>query len=166
MSNLALYQIAQEHRALADALQDMDLDEATIADTLEAESGLVEKSQAVAFVIRNLESFADAVEAEAKAMAERAKKVRSRADAVKKYLHKCMALAGTTKIEHPQFTLTIKKNPESVQIDGIDLIPADYMREIPARYEPDKTLIKQALKEGFSVPGASLVRTERLEIKG
>lgn len=166
MINLALYQIAQEHRALADALQDMDLDEATIADTLEAESALVEKSQAVAFVIRNLEAFADSVEAEAKAMAERAKKVRNRADGIKKYLHKCMGLAGVQKIEHPQFTLSIKKNPESVQIDGVDLIPADYMREIPVRYEPDKALIKQALKEGFSVPGASLVRTERLEIKG
>jgi hypothetical protein len=165
MTALTLYTIAAEHRALADRLQNMDLDEAAIADTLEAESSLVEKSQSVAFVIRNLESFADAVKAEADAMADRAKRVRNRADAVKKYLHQCMNLAGVQKIEHPQFTISVRKNPESVQIDGVDLIPADYMREIPAKSEPDKTLIKKAIKDGFNVPGASLVRGESLQIK-
>lgn len=165
MTALTLYQIAAEHRSLADTLQNMDLDEQTVADTLQAESGLVEKSQSVAFVIRNLEAFADSVKAEADAMADRAKRVRARADAVKKYLHQCMNMAGVQKIEHPQFTITVRKNPDSVQIDGLDLIPKDYMREIPAKYEPDKTLIKKAIKDGFEVPGASLVSSERLEIK-
>ncbi|CAG9172505.1 siphovirus Gp157 family protein [Cupriavidus respiraculi] len=165
MSALTLYQISQEHRALAEKLQDMDLDEQTIVDTLEAESGLVEKSQSVAFVVRNLEAFADAIKAEADAMADRAKRVRNRADAVRKYLHTCMNLAGVQKIEHPQFTISVRKNPVSVQIDGVDLIPKDYMREIPAKYEPDKKLIKQAIEEGFAVPGASLTRTESLQIK-
>ncbi|WP_343656367.1 siphovirus Gp157 family protein [Cupriavidus sp.] len=165
MTALTLYQISQEHRALADALQDMDLDEQTIADTLEAESGLVEKSQSVAFVIRNMETFADAVKAEADAMADRAKRVRNRADAVKRYLHQCMTLAGVQKIEHPQFTISIRKNPESVQIFEEGLLPPDYLREIPARYEPDKALIKQAIKDGHDVPGAKLTRGESLQIK-
>ncbi|MBY4947043.1 siphovirus Gp157 family protein [Cupriavidus respiraculi] len=165
MTALTLYQISQEHRALAEKLQDMDLDEQTIVDTLEAESGLVEKSQSVAFVVRNLEAFADAIKAEADAMADRAKRVRNRADAVRKYLHTCMNLAGVQKIEHPQFTISVRKNPVSVQIDGVDLIPKDYMREIPAKYEPDRKLIKQAIEDGFAVPGASLTRTESLQIK-
>lgn len=165
MSALTLYEISHEHRALADKLQDMDLDEQTIIDTLQAESGLVEKSQSVAFVVRNLEAFADAIKAEADAMADRAKRVRNRADAVRKYLHTCMQIAGVQKIEHPQFTISVRKNPVSVQIDGVDLIPKDYMREIPAKYEPDKKLIKQAIEDGFDVPGASLVRGESLVIK-
>lgn len=165
MTALTLFQISQEHRALADALQDMDLDEQTIADTLEAESGLVEKSQAVAFVIRNMETFADAIKAEADAMADRAKKVRNRADAVKKYLHQCMNLAGVQKIEHPQFTISVRKNPVSVQIFEEGLLPPDYLREIPAKYEADKRLIKQAIEDGHDVPGAKLTRTESLQIK-
>lgn len=165
MTALTLYQISQEHRALADALQDMDLDEQTIADTLEAESGLVEKSQSVAFVIRNMETFADAVKAEADAMADRAKRIRNRADAVKRYLHQCMNLAGVQKIEHPQFTISIRKNPESVQIFEEGLLPPDYLREIPAKYEPDKALIKAAIKDGHEVPGAKLTRGESLQIK-
>lgn len=165
MTALTLYQISQEHRALADALQNMDLDDQTISDTLEAESGLVEKSQSVAFVIRNMETFAAAVKAEADAMSERAKCVQKRADSVKAYLHNCMNLAGVQKIEHPQFTISIRKNPESVQIFEEGLLPPDYLREIPAKYEPDKTLIKQAIKDGHDVPGAKLVRGESLQIK-
>lgn len=163
--SLTLYTIAQEHRALADRLQDMDLDEQAVKDTLEGESMLVEKSQAVGFVIRNLDTFADTVEAEAKAMADRAKIVRARALRVKEYLHQCMAMAGVSKIEHPEFTISIKKNPASLQIDGIDMIPEDYMREIPTKFEPDKSLIKKALQEGYVVPGASLIQSNRLEIK-
>lgn len=166
MTALTLYHVAAEHRALADYLQNMDLDEATISDTLEAESNLVEKSQSVAFVIRNLEAFADTVKAEADAMADRAKRVRNRADAVKKYLHQCMNLAGVQKIEHPQFTISIRKNPASVQIDGVDLIPAEFMcTPEPPPPAPDKKAIKAAIEAGKDVPGASLVRGESLQIK-
>lgn len=165
MTSLTLYQISADHRALADRLQDMDLDDQTIADTLEAESGLVERSFPVAAVIRNMETFAATVKAEADAMADRAKRVQKRADSIKRYLHQCMSLAGVTKIEHPQFTISIRKNPESVQIFEEGLLPPDYLREVPAKYEPDKTLIKQSLKDGFDVPGAKLVRGESLQIK-
>lgn len=42
----ALFILAKEHRALADKLHDLDLDDQTIADTLEGESGdLVEKGK-------------------------------------------------------------------------------------------------------------------------
>ena len=166
MTALTLFQIAQEHRALADQLQDMDLPEEVIADTLSAESSLVEKSQAVAFVVRNLESVADAIDAEAKRMADRAKAARNRAEAVKRYLREGMQMAGVTKIEHPQFTLAIRKNPASVQIDGADLIPEQYMRQPePPPPAPDKKAIAVALKAGVAVPGASLTQSERLEIR-
>ncbi|NSX14038.1 siphovirus Gp157 family protein [Cupriavidus taiwanensis] len=166
MTALTLYHIAAEHRALADQLQNMDLDEQTVLDTLQAESSLVEKSQSVAFVIRNLDTFADSVEAEAKAMAERAKRVRARSDSVRSYLYHCMKIAGVSKIEHPQFTLSIRKNPASVQIDGADLIPAEFMRQPePPPAVPDKKAIKAAIEGGRDVPGASLVRGESLQIK-
>lgn len=45
----ALFQLAAEHRALSDKLHDLDLDDQTIADTLESEGGdLVEKCKNVA----------------------------------------------------------------------------------------------------------------------
>jgi hypothetical protein len=44
-------------------------------------------------------------------------------------------------------------------------LPQDYLREIPAKYEPDKKLIKKAMDDGFEVPGARIVAKDRLEIR-
>ena len=76
-----------------------------------------------------------------------------------------MERAGITKIESPWFVVSIKNNPASVKIDDEWLIPCDYMREIPARFEPDKKMIKSAMDEGYQVPGCYIERGTRLEIK-
>lgn len=166
MSNLSLYVIAAEHRALADTLQDMDLPLEVVADTLAAESNLVEKSAAVAAVITNLHAMSAMMTAEADRMAERAKAVEKRAEQVKAYLHTCMELAGVTKLEHAQFTLAIQKNPASVEIFSEEQIPAEYMRKPkPPEPAPDKKLILAALKAGTDVPGAKIHNGTRLAIK-
>lgn len=166
MSNLSLYVIAAEHRALADTLQDMDLPLEVVADTLAAESNLVEKSAAVAAVITNLHAMSAMMTAEADRMAERAKAVEKRAEQVKAYLHTCMELAGVTKLEHAQFTLAIHKNPASVEIFSEEQIPAAYMRQPePPAPKPDKKAILAALKAGADVPGAKIHNGTRLAIK-
>ncbi len=38
-------------------------------------------------------------------------------------------------------------------------------REIPARIEPDKTILKTLIKAGETIPGVELVSTKRLAIK-
>lgn len=83
----ALYELAASHRALADKLNDLDLDDQTIADTLESESGdLMEKGTNVAKVFRNLESFAAQIKEAETHMAARRKAVEKRAESLKAYL--------------------------------------------------------------------------------
>lgn len=167
MSNLSLYQIAAEHRVMVERLTDCQDDAAAIADTIEAESYALEvKAQNVAYAIRNLEASAVAIkEAEAQ-MAERRKRIEKRAEAIRDYLKTSMELAGVTRIECPHFALSIAKNPASVEIYEAGLIPADYLKEAPPPPPSvDKTLVKQAIKDGFDVPGARLVHGTRLSIK-
>ena len=162
----ALFELAAEYRAISDKLHDLDMDEQTISDTLESIGGdLQEKSVNVAKYFRNMEADADKIEEAAKAMMERAKAIRKRSASLKKYLHDNMERAGITKIESPWFVISIKTNPASVKIDAESLIPDDYMREIPARFEPDKKMIKSAMDEGYQVPGCYIERGTRLEIK-
>ena len=162
----ALFQLAAEYRQVADKLHDLDLDEQTIADTLESFGGdLQEKATNVAKFIRNLESDAEKIEDAAKAMLDRAKAYKRKADSIKRYLHNNMEISGITKIESPWFVLSIRQNPESVSVDDESSIPRDYFKEIPATYQLDKTLVKKAIKDGYEVPGCHLQRTTRLEIK-
>ena len=162
----ALFILAQEHRALADKLHNLELDDQTIADTLEAEGGdLVEKGKNVAAVFRNLESDANQIKEAEKQLAERRKAIEKRAESLRNYLKTNMEVAGITKIECPWFVVSIAQNPEAVTVEDESLIPRDYFKEIPATYQLDKALVKQAIKDGFNVPGAHLSRGTSLRIK-
>lgn len=162
----ALFQLAEQHRALSDKLHDLDLDDETIADTLEGESGdLIEKGKNVAAVFRNLESDAKQIKEAEQQLAERRKAIEKRAESLKNYLKTNMEVAGISKIECPWFVVSIAQNPESVTVDDEESIPRDYFKEIPVSYQLDKSLLKQAIKDGFTVPGARLTRGTSLRIR-
>ena len=166
MTALTLYEIAGAHKELADKLMNLDLPDDVIADTLGAESGLVEKAQSYGFVIRNLEAYEAAVSADANRQMLRAKQAHNRAAAIKQRLLDAMLYTNTQRIEHPQFVISVAKNPTAVEIFDEAQIPADYMNSPPPPApRPDKTLIKKAIADGFDVPGAKLVQGVRLSIK-
>jgi hypothetical protein len=162
-----LFEISREYRESAEKLIDLELDEQTFADTLESISGDLEtKCMNTAFVARNLEATAEQIKEHAKAMVERAKAMENRASRIRKYLLDGLELAGRDKIETPFFKIKIALNPPSVQIADESLIPASYKTEpLPPAPAPDKKLIAAALKDGFEVPGCSLVRGKRIDIK-
>lgn len=163
----ALYVLADEYRAAVEALADLDLDEQTVADTLEGLSGELEvKATNVAMFARNLESTAAAIKEAEAAMAARRKALEKRADGLRAYLLVSMQRCGISKIDSPHFALAIKNNPASVLIDEPALIPPTYMRQPdPPPPAPDKAAIKDAIKAGQDVPGARLAQTVRLDIK-
>jgi hypothetical protein len=165
--SLNLFEISREYRETADTLAELDLDEATVRDTLESISGDLEaKATNVAMVVKNMEASAEQIKAHAKAMLDRAKALENRASSVKQYLFDGMKLANVPKIDTPYFKLAIRDNPAAVQIDDESLIPAQYKTDpLPPVPAPDKALIKKAISEGFDVPGCRLVRAQRLEIK-
>lgn len=162
----ALFQLAAEHRALSDKLHDLELDDQTILDTLEGEStDLIEKGKNVAAVFRNLESDAKQIKEAEQQLAERRKAYEKRAESLKNYLKTNMEIAGIQKIECPWFVITLAQNPEAVTVDDEAVIPRDYFKEIPANFVLDKVLLKQAIKDGYTVPGAHLSRGTCLRIK-
>jgi hypothetical protein len=162
-----LYVLANEYKAAADTLSNLDLDAQTIADTLEGLSGdLEQRAAATAMVARNMSSLAAQIKEAEAAMAARRKSLESRAEHLTKYLHDCMVHAGKQAIECPYFALTIKKNPPAVVINEPGLIPVEFMRTPePPPPSIDKVAIKDALKDGKEVPGAHLQQATRLEIK-
>lgn len=162
----ALYLLTAEYKDAAERLQDADLPEEVIRDTLEAMTGEIEaKAQNVAFVIRNMEASAKAIREAAAGMLDRAKAEEKRADSIKRYLLENMMATGISKIECPYFKLSVRDNPQSVVIDDAEAIPDDYLREVPASYTLDKVMMKSAMQDGFVIPGAHLERGKRLEIK-
>lgn len=163
----ALYVLAQDYRAAAEKLADLELDEQTIADTLEGLSGDLEvKAVNTAMVARNMQGLAAQIKEAEQAMAARRKALEGRAERLTAYLLSNMQHAGISKIESPHFCLSIKNNPAAVVINEPGLIPAEFMRQPePPPPAPDNTAIKEAIKAGKEVPGAHLAQGVRLEIR-
>ena len=162
-----LYDIAAEYRQAADKLADLDLDEQTIADTLEGMSGALEvKVQNVVMYARNLEATATAIKEAETTMAARRKAIEHRAAGLRRYALSAMQVAGVQSIECPYFKLSVRKSPPSVEVFDAAQIPAQFMRTPePPPPAPDKKAITEAIKDGQEVPGARLVSGERLEVR-
>ncbi len=162
----ALYVIANEYRDAATKLADLDLDEQTIADTLEGLSGELEvKAQNVAYFIRNMEVTAEAIKAFEQQQKERRQAIERRAESMRAYLQRCMEATGITKIEGPGVTLSFRKS-SAVVIDEPGMIPAEFMRQPePPPAAPDKKAIADAIKAGQEVQGAHVETRQNLQIK-
>ena len=132
--SLALYNIAQQYRAMVEALVDSEDDARAIFDTIEAESGpLKQKIQRVAYAPKILEAEAQAIEERAHAMLKRAAAKRARAGHILEYLKTCMEIAGITSIDHcTDFLISITRNPVSVDVWDERQLPAEFLRQPPA----------------------------------
>jgi len=162
-----LYLLAHEYRAAADQLADLELDDQTIADTLEGMAGELEvKATSVAMMARNLEATAAAIKDAEAQMASRRKALERRSEWLRRYLLESMQHAGIKRVECPQFALTVRDNPAAVDVFESALVPAEFMRQPePPPVAPDKKAIRDALAAGTDVPGCRLTKTQRLEIR-
>ena len=167
MSLPKLYEIANAYKDLALLAETDDIPAEAIRDTLESLSGDLEaKSTNIAKFILGLEAEAKMIDEAAKAMQARAERRRRRAESIRNYMLFQLQQAGVTKVECPEFTIAVRKNPEAVEIDDPEQVPTEYMvTPEPPPPRPDKKAIKDALKAGTPVRGCWLRSGERLEIK-
>jgi hypothetical protein len=161
---VTLYSAAETVRAL---LEQIDPETGEIPEGFEQARAIVAtKAQAVAAFILSNEAEAAMVEAHAKDLIARVKSARKRSDWLKQYLQSHMTACGITEIKSDDGTfkasLSIGRD-ESVEVFDEKQVPADYMVE-KTTSAPDKTLIKKAIKDGYEVPGARLVKKDRLSL--
>lgn len=162
-----LYDLTAERLTLKNQLEVLDFDEQTIADTLEGNSTeLAAKIENYGFVVREMESFNDAIRMERDRLDKRLKIRESNVGHIKEWLLKNMIACSMTKIECPAFTIAVQKNPPSVVIDAESLIPEKYWAQPEAPPKRiDKASISNAIKSGEIIDGVHLESSTRLSIK-
>lgn len=164
--NITLHAAADQVRELLDQV---DPETGELPEGFEQARAIVAtKAVAVAAYLIETERQAGVLKAYAKEIGDRAKAAEKRMGWLKGYLLSHMAACGITEIRDERGIFTAKRQPErdeAVEVFDDTQIPKDYLREIPATHEPDRALIKAAIKDGFEVPGAKLVKRDRLSIK-
>lgn len=162
-----LFELAEEYKGIEAAISDMDFDEQTILDTLEAARYPFEqKAVNVGLMIRNLEALSEQIRSAEGDMKKRRDTADKKAEWLRGYLLASMRTAGRKKIDSPLIALSVAKNRASVVIDVEAAIPKQYWTqpETPAPVV-SKTLIKDAIDAGQIVPGAHIQQGERVVIK-
>lgn len=169
MSNLRLYEIAAEYRSLLEIATDPesdDLDMESFESAIAAlEGDFSAKAVNIACLIREWEAESAAIGQVIATQIQRCKSLDNKARQMRQYLMTQMEVSSLPAISDARVAVKLRRNPTSVHIETPDAIPALYCRVIPARSEPDKTAIKEAIKAGEDVPGAFLIQTSRLDIK-
>ena len=145
----------------------VDLETGEIIDTEQLDKLQMErdtKLENVACWIKDLKAEAEALKNEKQALAERQRVAENKAESLKKWL--AYALQGE-KFKTPKCAISFRKS-EAVEVtdEGLNNLMKEHDELLTYKaLEPNKTAIKQALKDGLNVAGVQLVQNTSTIIK-
>lgn len=112
--------------------------------------------------IKNLESDAELIKAEEKALANRRKAAEKKAENLRNYIS---SVLDGEKFKSARVEVTYRKS-EAVVIDDVnELLCTNGDIWCKKEYEPNKAKIKAALKAGVFIPGCHLEERNNMSIK-
>ena len=144
-------------------IYNLELDEETKLDTLDSidwNSDYEEKVENYIKVMKNLEADVEARKAEIKRLTELNKADEKKKDHLKETLSTSMQLTGHERVDTPLFKVSFRKS-QAVEVDEL-VLPESYK---VATWKPDKKRLKEDLKNGLEIVGASLVERKNLSIR-
>ena len=129
-----------------------------------ADEEINSKIENYGFVIRNLESDSDALDAEIKRLMDRKKTTDKAIDRMKEMVMNAMKATDKTKITTPHFKFTVAKAGGKTPVKITGDVPHEWCK---VKYEPDKDKIRTAMEEDGEIFDFAELgeRTEYLRMK-
>jgi hypothetical protein len=160
----SIYQLTVEAQEIASLLSEGELTEEVNEILVINQDLLQKKAIDYGFVIKSFESDVSIIDEEIKRL-NAIKSIRNNGiDRMKSALLHAMQVYQIEKIQSATINLSIRNNPESVDLINEYLIPKEFIKE-KVTESIDKVRIKKALQNGEEVPGALLTRTKSIQIK-
>lgn len=156
---VSLYELTGQYLEI----YNMELDEETKLDTLDSidwETEYETKVENYIKVMKNIDADVEARKAEIKRLTELNKADEKKKDHLKDTLSASMSLTGHERVDTPLFKVSFRKS-QAVEVDET-VLPEAYK---VATWKPDKKRLKEDLKNGLEIIGASLVERKNLSIR-
>lgn len=155
MSNpvIAAEDVIKEIKALLAEYPQLTDDEELLKDTLEGNTRFNEVMERFLDALRENETLAEAISQRIGKLRERQTRLTHRAQFYRSLMHRLLDWAGIKSVTLPEAKISVINSPDKVIITDESAITDDFMR---ITKEPNKTAIKNALKSGSIVPGATL----------
>lgn len=165
---MKLYEIENEYLSLLEAIENGEIPDECIADTLEAVKGEIEvKADNIACMLKTLNAEIVAISAEELKLRERKRIKEAVHDRLKAYLAATLQRLDIEKIETARNVISFRKS-EAVEVSEGFVDWAVKNRDDLVTYGKPKanlTEIKNILKGGGVIEGAQLVVRQNMQIK-
>lgn len=162
MNNLSLYDITNAFPVLMEQEEMSEEDKEKVEEELTVL--LQQKSQNIIGYIRNIDLTIEAMKNEEKRIPEQRKALENKLTRFKEYVKECMEKGGISKVETGLGSLTIAKNPVSVEIINEDEVPSEFKQEV-VTVKIDKTAIKNHFKETGEIPAGININTQNTSLR-
>lgn len=125
---------------------------------------LQNKSSNIIAYIVNSESLLERIKAEEKRLADMRKNGEAKLEKFKEYVKNNMEVLELQKIQTELGTLSIGKNPISVEITQEDEVPTEFKQEVVTT-KIDKKAIAQHFKDTGEVPNGCVIHTNNTSLR-
>ena len=147
---------AQQYQVVRERLrsEEPDLDERTLADTVE---GLTDLHEIVAAIVRSAlvdEALIRGLEGRIEELQERCSRLEDRAAKRREMARDVMVEVNVKKIAAPDFTVSIRPGTPALRVTDESAIPEDYFE--PQEPRLNRQGLLAALKKGEEIAGVSL----------
>ena len=165
---MSLYTLALDYERFIAAIEDGEIPEEAILDTLEAMEGEIDdKIDNVACAVKNMLAEAAAIKEEENRLAERRKAKERRAKSITEYLSNMMLLLGKKKYESARNKISFRTSKPVRLTDEAAFI--EWAREnapeaVTVTYKPSLTAIKELVATA-NVPYAVIEEKANIQIK-
>jgi hypothetical protein len=156
-----LYEMTVATKQLYELLANEEIDEQTVADTLEA-MGVEEKLEGYCQVIRQYEAEKEMYKAEKERIEKKIKVTDNAINRMKKAVIEFMKVSGSTKSTAGTFTVALSTS-KAVNILDENKIPVRFLVEQAPKI--DKSSIRAELMSGAEIEGCELQVNEGVRIK-
>lgn len=125
-----------------------------IRDCIEGETSLREAIARATLELAAVEGEKEGINIALAKLKERLTRHAKRAAGIREAIFAAMETAELRSLKAPAATLSVRASPPAVEITDQSLVPPIYLKQPPPT--PDKTAIREALKAGEAIPGATL----------
>lgn len=164
---MTLYELSTQYAELLAAYDSAETDEereVAMATLMDLDDAIADKGAAYARIMRNAQADADALAVEIKRLQSIKKAKDGLVSRMKDNLLQAMTMAGVKELATDIGKWRIQKNPFSVVIKDVSLLPQQYL--IPVDPDIDKRAMLADFKEtGELIAGAEFVQTDSIRFR-
>ena len=161
----SLFNITERYINILELCENPEVTPEMLEEALKSMDGeLNDKLENICAFIKSLDGDVAVIDNEIARLQARKKTINNKISSLKDYMENCLRMLELRKVKTSLNTISIQKNPPSIEILDETLIPEEF-KSVETVTKIDKKALLKAIKDGEEISGANLKTSEGLRIR-